>query len=203
VEQDRIFDLQHLKLPINGQSRTMANPMLDRLGQWRIIEWDPVEKAAYGIVGGSNMLFRFDPAAGREGEIKLLTPMHAPMYDDAEPFDIPGAMLAMTISQVERKIYYIPIASGDFDYGVVSTEGEGPPLSYMMTYDLKTGEKESLGVMKTKDGRRAFGMGGAQADAEGRIWFVGAFDEPNEEYVVRTMRGLPYSMGLGVYDPRR
>ena len=31
-----------------------------------MIEWDPVDKLAYGLVGGSNMLFKFDPAAGRE-----------------------------------------------------------------------------------------------------------------------------------------
>jgi len=204
VSQDRIFDLQFLKLPQNGQSRTMANPMLDRLGQWRVIEWEPDEQVAYGIVGGSNMLFRFDPAAGREGEIRLLEPMYAPMYRDAEPFDIPGATLAMTISLPEKKIYYIPVASGDFDYGAVSTGGDSPPLSYMVSYDLKTGKRENLGILKTKQGRLAYGMGAAQADAEGRIWFVGAFEEPNEEYVARMMRGkFPYSMGLGVYDPRR
>jgi hypothetical protein len=204
VEQDRIFDLQSLTLPTNGQSRTMANPMLDRLGQWRVIEWDPVDKVAYGLVGGSNRMFKFDPAAGREGEITMLEPLHAPMYDDSEPFDIPGATLAMTLSQPERKIYYIPVASGDFDYGAVSTEGDSPSLSYMMSYDLKTGKRDSLGIMKTKDGSLAYGMGGAQADAEGRIWFVGAFEERDAEYVVRKRSGkYPYSMGLGVYDPRR
>ena len=41
VEKDRIFNLEHLRLPATLDSRTMANPMLDRRAQWRDIEWDP------------------------------------------------------------------------------------------------------------------------------------------------------------------
>lgn len=204
VAKDRIFELQDLELPINGQARSIANPMLDRLGQWRIIEWDPVDKAAYGIVGGSNLLFKFDPKAGREGEITPLEHLYPPQYRKARAFDLPPATLAMTLSQKDRKIYYIPVLSSDFDYGAVSREKGSPPLSWMISYDLKTGKRDDLGILKAEDGRLAYGMGGAQADAEGRIWFVGAFEEPNAEYVVRKMQGkYPYSMGLGMYDPRR
>ncbi len=204
VAKDRIFELQDLELPINGQARSMANPMLDRLGQWRFIEWDPVDKAAYGIVGGSNLLFKFDPKAGRDGEITPLEHLYPPQYRKARAFDLPPATLAMTLSQKDRKIYYIPVLSSDFDYGAVSREKGSPPLSWMSSYDLKTGKRDDLGILKAEDGRLAYGMGGAQADAEGRIWFVGAFEEPNAEYVVRKMQGkYPYSMGLGMYDPRR
>ena len=56
-----------MRLPIVSQSRTMANPMLDRKAQWRIVEWDPVDKAIYGIVGGSNLLFRYDPRRDAKG----------------------------------------------------------------------------------------------------------------------------------------
>ncbi|MCP5113944.1 MAG: hypothetical protein GY953_24180 [bacterium] len=204
VNQDRIFDLQFLKLPTLGQSRTMANPMLDRRGQWRVIEWDPADKAAYGIIGGSNMLFKFDPHAGREGENTQLTMMAAPLFRDVPPFEIPHATLSMTLSQTERKIYYIPVVSGDFDYGSISVNtGERPPLSFLVSYDLNTGKREDIGLFRAADGRYAYGTGGAQADAEGRIWFVGAFEEPNKEYEVRKMRGrFPYSMGLGMYNPK-
>ena len=45
-------------------------------------------------------------------------------------------------------------------------------------------------------------MGAAESDKQGRIWFVGAFEEPNKEYVVRNINDIfPYSMGLGCYDP--
>jgi hypothetical protein len=213
---DRIWDLEYLKLPIINVSRTMANPMLDRKAQWRIIEWDPKDKAAYGIVGGSNVLFRYDVHAGKEGEITPLAVMCAPQYRDGDPYEIPHATLAMTISQPERKIYYIPVISGDFDYGAVELDVAGeqkfgseigehrrmPPLSYMVSYDLTTSEREDIGLLRTADGSYAYGMEGAETDSQGRIWFVGAFEQPDSAFVVgRMSRRFSYSMGLGCYDP--
>ncbi len=215
ISQDRIFNLQFLKLPVINQSRTMANPMLDRKVQWRIIEWDPLDKVAYGIVGGSCVLFKYDVHSGFEGNIIPLEIMCAPQFREGDPFKIPYATLSMTISHKERKIYYLPVMSGDFDYGSIQFDFTNqskfskniasrdlPPLSFMVSYDLKTGEREDIGLLRTEDGRYAYGTGGAQADKDGKIWFVGAFEEPDEEYVVRKMRDkYPYSMGLGCYDP--
>jgi hypothetical protein len=209
---ERIYNLEFLRLPVSLDSRTMANPMLDRRAQWRYIEWDPVDKVAYGVIGGNNMLFRFDVDKGKEGEITALTRFCAPMYRKGNPFDIPHATLAMTINQVNRKIYYMPVISGDFDYGAVkldlaqdkknSSPGRMPPLSFLVAYDLASGRLDDIGLLKTDDGRYAYGMGAADTDSEGRIWFVGAFEEPEEEYVVRKIGGnFPYSLGLGCYDP--
>jgi hypothetical protein len=212
---DRLLDLE-LRLPITGQSRSMANPMLDRRAQWRIIEWDPVTRCAYGVVGGSNVLFKYDVHAGPEGSIVELAQMCAPMYRGGDPFETPHATLAMTISQTQRKIYYIPVISGDFDYGAVQrgaapgkgrggplSSGDNPPLSFMVSYSLESGELTDIGLLQAEDGRLAYGMGGAQTDRNGRIWFVGAFEEPNPEYVAGKMAdNRPYSMGLGCYDPR-
>ena len=113
---------------------------------------------------------------------------------------IPYATLAMTISQKERKIYYLPVAGTDFDYCAVT--GERRSYSYLISYDLKTGERKDLGVPRAEDGRFAYGMGGAKADKDGRIWFVGAFEEPDAKLAAgRFQRQFAYSMGLGVYDP--
>ena len=215
VQQDRIFDLQYLRLPVLLQSRTLANPMLDRRAQWRIIEWDPVNRLAYGIIGGSNHLFQYDVDAGREGEIEILSQLCAPQFRGKDPFKVPHATLAMTISQPERKVYYIPVISGDFDYGAVQLDvagkaklaeemakGDLPPLSFMVSYDLQSGTRADIGLLQADDGRLAYGMGGAETDSQGRIWFVGAFEEPNPDYVVRNIQGrFPYSMGLGCYEP--
>jgi len=225
VELDRIFNLEHLRLPATLDSRTMANPMLDRRAQWRYIEWDPVNKLGYGVIGGNNMLFSYDVDKGVEGEITPLDLICAPMYREGDPYDIPHATLAMTINQVNRKIYYIPVVSGDFDYGIVNldvgkarnsdksgkpgkevlpTGKSNPPLSWMVSYDLESGEREDIGMLKTEDGRYSYGMGAAETDSKGRVWFVGAFEEPDPEYVVRKMRGkYPYSLGLGCYDPNQ
>jgi hypothetical protein len=182
----------------------MANPMLDRRAQWRTIEWDPVEKVAYGIIGGNNMLFRYDVHKGQEGEITPLAKLCSPLYREGRPYDIPHATLAFTISQKERKAYYIPVTSGDFDYGAISKGNvqSSPSQSWLTSYDLETGVVEDLGILRGKDNRRVYGMGAAGTDRDGKIWFVGAFEEPDEKYVVRKMSGeFPYSMGLGCYDP--
>lgn len=211
--KERIFDLVHTKVPNTLDSRTMANPMLDRRAQWRYIEMNMRDQVAYGITGGSNMLFKYDVNKGAEGEITPLTRICAPVYRDADPFDVPSATLAMTINQHYRKIYYLPVVSGDFDYGAVQLsvgekqQSQGkkkrPPLSYLVAYDLESGFLEDIGILVTRDdGSLAYGMGAADTDSEGRIWFVGAFEEKDEQYVVRKMRGsFPYSLGLGCYDP--
>jgi hypothetical protein len=213
VAQDRIFDLEHVRLPIINQSRTMANPMLDRKAQWRIVEWDPVEKAIYGIVGGSNMLFRYDPRDGPEGTFSELAQMCPPQFRKGDTMSIPNATLAMAISQKERKVYYVPVISGDFDYGTVEFDvvdkakfGGGardlPPLSFMVSYDLASKRVDDIGLLRGADGRYAYGMQGAKVDKDGKVWFVGAFEEPNPEYEAgRMRRKFSYSMGLGCYDP--
>jgi hypothetical protein len=73
----------------------------------------------------------------------------------------------------------------------------------MVSYCLDTGEIEDIGTLQTiDDGSFAYGMGAAETDVEGRIWFVGAFEEKEEKYVVRKISGeFPYSLGLGCYDP--
>ncbi|MFB3826585.1 MAG: hypothetical protein ACE15B_07435 [Bryobacteraceae bacterium] len=196
--RDRIFDFEHIRLPIINQSRTMANPMLDRKVQWRIIEWDPVERAAYGIIGGSNLLFRYDPHKGPEGTVTPLVSMAAPGVRAGDPMNLPYATLAMAISQKERKVYYVTVVAGDFDYGSIAKDVMGS--SFLVTYDLKSGRREDVGVLRTTSGRTTSGMGGAKIDADGRLWFVGAFEEPDPKYQVGRGR-RPYSMGLGCYDP--
>jgi hypothetical protein len=201
VEKDRIFDFEYLKLPATLEPREMGNPMLDRRSQWRNILWDSVGKVAYGLIGGNNILFKFDPHKGVEGEITPLANMAAPMARNLNYFDIPHATLAYTLSQVERKIYYIPVTAGDFDYGLPVIGRTAPSSSYLVSYDLETGEVEDLGIIRGRDGRVSLGMGAADTDKDGRIWFVGAFHEHDDKYVAHHVRGLPYSLVLGVYDP--
>jgi len=221
--QERIFNLEYLRLPITIDSRSMANPMLDRRAQWRIIEWDPVDKVAYGIIGGSNLLFKFDvnkgpgeeittPFKGPEGEITPLVQMCAPAYRGGNPFNVPHATLAMTINQRDRKIYYIPVTRGDFDYDLVSTNisNKGKkldviqtrrslPYSFMVTYNLKTGVREDLGILVPTDGSYALGMEGAATDKDGKVWFVGSFEQSEE--ALKINGGFKRALGLGCYDP--
>jgi hypothetical protein len=208
VEKDRILNLEFLRVPISLDSRTMANPMLDRRQQWRVIEWDPVDKVAYGIVGGSNLLFKFDVHKGPEGEITPLIQMCAPLYVGGRFFDVPHATLTLTINQKDRKIYYIPVTGGDFDYGFVNLNvGKEPTTpvrrvrsqSYMVTYDLKTGKREEVGLLQPTDGSFASGMEAVGTDKDGKVWFVGEFMQSDE--VIKINGGFRNDLGLGCYDP--
>lgn len=214
---DRILDFEFQRLPVVNQSRTMAKPMLDRKAQWRIVEWDPVERVVFGLVGGSNQLFRFDPRDGPEGRFTQLAEMCAPPFRGGDPFRIPPATLAMALAPRERVIYYLPIVEGDFDYGAVrkfeagaseaSNEmrtGGSAPRSYLVSFDLKSGQRRDLGLLRARDGRFAYGQGAAKVDAGGRLWFVGAFEEPDPARAAQPDSGQrAYSLGLGCYEPKR
>ncbi len=210
--KDRIFDLVAARIPIDPRipPRTMSNPMLDRKVVWRVIEWEPREKVAYGILCGDSLLFRFDPHSGAEGEITPLARLSAARYWNAHPRFVPVATLAMTIT-ADRKLFYAPVLSVAFDYSGTSWDvaderkytaqvtGETvPPQSVLVVYDLESGRREELGIMRTRDGRRVFGLGGAATgQKDGHLYFVGAVEETEPEFVVNKIDDRwPYSMAL-------
>lgn len=215
---DEVIDLPDIRLEYDLRvlPRTMSKPMIDRKVIWRVIEWNPEEKVAYGIIGGNSMLFRYDPHAGAEGEIDYITPLTAPQYwDNKDPRTIPFATLALTISN-EQVIWYAPTASGSFDYVGNSWDvkdeekfqaqiagGYFPPVSYLISYDLKSEKRRSHGLMYTRENSLVFGLGGACTGAvDGKIYFVGAIEEKNAKDVVGEVgRRWPFSMGLISYDP--
>ena len=216
-KQDQTFDLRSVRLPIDPRftPRTMSNPMIDRKDIWRVIEWDPVDHAAYGIICGDSMLFKYEPKAGPEGRLTPLVRMCAERYLDADPSLIPVSTLALTISR-DHRIYYAPVLSVSFDYSGQSwdvaderkytarlTGEKAPPQSVLVVYDPATNQRRELGVMRTADGRRVFGLGGAcTGKKDGRLYFVGAIEEPDERYAVNKIdKEWPYSMGLISYTP--
>ncbi len=216
-KQDRIFDLRATRLPLDPRAtpRTMSNPLIDRKVYWRVIEWDPVDRAAYGVVVGDSMLFKFDPYKGPEGQITPLVRMCAERYLHADPGLIPVSTLALTISDKHR-IYYAPVISVAFDYSGVSwdvaderaftarlTGEKVPPESALVVYDLGTGKRRELGIMRTPDGRKVFGLGGAcTGQKDKKIYFVGALEERDPARVANKIDSRwPYSMGLVSYTP--
>ena len=218
--KDEVIDFPNIRLQYDMRvpPRTMSKPMIDRKVIWRVIEWDPVDKVAYGIIGGNSMLFRYDVHKGAEGEIDYITTMSAPQYwNDANVRKIPFATLTLTISR-DRKIYFAPTASGSFDYignswDVKDEEkfqakmsgGHFPPVSYLISYDLKTKERKAHGLMFTREGNMVFGLGGACMGAkDGKVYFVGAIEEKNQQDVVgEVSRRWPFSMGLVSFDPNK
>ena len=220
VKRDEVIDLPTIRLECDNRvpPRTMSKPMIDRKVIWRVIEWDPVDRCAYGIIGGNSMLFRYDVHNGPEGKIDYIIPLTAPQYwNSTNVRQIPFATLAFTIS-TDHRIYFAPTASGSFDYVGTSWDvhdeedfqaklagGYFPPASYLMRYDLQKKRREALGLMMTEDGSLCFGLGGAcTGQKDGRIYFVGAIEEKDEARVVgKVGRRWPFSMGLVAYDPSK
>ena len=215
--QDRIFDLRGTRVPLDPRAtpRTMSNPLIDRKVYWRVIEWDPIDRAAYGIVVGDSMLFKFDPHDGPEGTLTPLVRMCAERYLNADPSLIPVSTLALTITP-DRKIYYAPVVSVAFDYAGVSwdvaderkytahiTGKDMPPESVLVVYDLVTRQRKELGLMRTPDGRRVFGLGGAcTGKKDGKLYFVGAVEERDPKRVANKIDNKwPFSMSLLCYTP--
>ena len=218
--KDEVIDLPNIRLQYDMDvlPRTMSKPMIDRKVIWRVIEWNPQEKVAYGIIGGNSMLFRYDTHKGAEGEIEYIIPLTAPQYwEEKNPRQVPFATLALTISN-DQIVYYAPTASGSFDYignswDVKDEEkfqakmagGFFPPVSCLISYNLKSKERKSHGQMVTREGNMVFGLGGACTGAkDGKIYFVGAIEEKNEKDVVgQVARRWPFSMGLVAFDPEK
>lgn len=215
----RIFDLRGARLPVDPRitPRTMSNPMIDRKAYWRVIEWDPVDRVAYGVMVGDSMLFKYDPREGPEGKVSPLGRLCAERYINADPALIPVATLAMTISR-DHRIYYAPVVSVAFDYAGTSWDvaderkftarltGEAvPPESALVVYDIATGQRRELGIMRTQDGRRVYGLGGAcTGQKDDRIYFVGAVEERDPNRVANKIDNRwPFSMALLSYAPQK
>ncbi|MGE4540808.1 MAG: hypothetical protein AB7D35_06040 [Bacteroidales bacterium] len=209
-ETDRTYDLQSVRVPNDPKvsPRTMSNPMIDRKKLWRILEWKPDERVFYGITNSDSRLFRFDPYKGEEGEIKALPLMCADQYLNGDPKKIPIPTLAFAIAG--NKIYYAPVTVA-FDYSAESWDikderkfssklsGEKlAPQSVLIEYDIETGKRREVGLMKTEDGRKVYGLGGAvYSPMDNRLYFTGAVEEPDARYSAGEIDGTwHYSMML-------
>jgi hypothetical protein len=216
-QKDRLFDLRGTRLPLDPRAtpRTMSNPLIDRKVYWRVIEWDPKDRVAYGIIVGDSMLFKFDPYAGPEGTITPLVRLCAERYLSADPSLIPVSTLALTISR-DHRIYYAPVVSVAFDYAGISwdvaderkftshlTGKDVPPESALVVYDIASKQRRELGLMRTQDGRRVFGLGGAcTGQKDGKLYFVGAVEESDPKRVANKIDNKwPFSMSLLCYTP--
>ena len=115
--KDEVMDLPNIRLQYDNRvlPRTMSKPMIDRKVIWRVIEWDPREKVAYGIVRGHSMLCRYDVSKGPEGSIEYLKTLTAPQYwEETNVRQIPFATLTLAIDS--ERVWFAPTASGSFDY---------------------------------------------------------------------------------------
>jgi len=181
----------------------LKNPMIDRSYDWRGIEWDPVDKVAYGVTCGSgSILFRFDPHDGTEGKVTPLVKMCDSKFLEGDPKNIPYSTLAFAVDSRNKKVYFAPSAREfavqryEETYG--SKEGH-----HLIMYDIKAGKRIDLGAMRTSDGREIFGCEAASVAADGTVYICGQAEVKDKKTATSIIGEIPAALHLIIYKPEK
>jgi hypothetical protein len=187
-----------LQLPIRPKGITRGGDATKSETAWRVVVWDRETARFYGVEESATVLFSFDPRAGGEGQIRTLGQLCAGECGGSR--DVAYPTLSLTLG-LNRKLYYAP-TTREFDY----SDSSRLSASYLLSYDLKTGEIEALGEMRLRDGRRVIGTNAALTGPEGTLYFVGAIEVHETPgaapEVAGKIGGVPYRLALLSYKPR-
>jgi hypothetical protein len=179
----------------------LLNPMIDRTYDWRAIEWDPVEKVAYGVTCGSGaILFRFDPDDGPEGKITTLAKMCDSKFLQDNRKDIPFSTLAFALDSKNKRIFFIPSAR---EYNInkpAETFGTGE-ASHLIVYDIKGAKRIDLGALQTKDGRKVLGCEAATVAPDGTLYICGQVEVSDPKKATRKNAQTTAALQLIIYRP--
>ena len=179
----------------------LNNPMIDRSNDWRAVEWDPIDKVAYGITCGSgSILFRFDPHKGLEGEITSLTRMCDSKFLEGDQKNIPYSTLAFAIDYRSKKVFFAPSARSFDIQGYEETFGSSEG-HHLIMYDLKSEKRVDLGEMKTADGRKIFGCEGASVAPDGTVYICGQVEVKDKNKATSMIGDIPVALHLIIYNP--
>ncbi|MHC4395960.1 MAG: NHL repeat-containing protein [Planctomycetota bacterium] len=202
----RVLDLS-VRLPSDATIYPRAGSIAKRY--MRAGVWDDVNRKMYGVEGGTSILFEYDPKAGEEGQIKALSRL-LPYQGSEELRKGHYATLNFALGK-DRKIYYLPIGSmspkdhakANKRSGFFGWVGQG----YLISYNLKIGEKENHGRVYTQDGAKVIGFlnsapsGGGTTGPDGTIYFCSFVEQKNPELVARYTGSIPGSLKLLIYEP--
>ncbi len=202
VRQEKIIDLS-LQLPYDPTiyPTQLINPMIDRTYDWRAVEWDPLDKVAYGVTCGSgSLLFRYDPSDGQEGKITPLVKMCDSKFLNHGRKDIPYSTLAFAVDSKNKKVYFVPSAREYTVDKYVETFGN-EQRHHLIMYDIKEGKRMDLGILQSKDGRKVFGCEAASVGPDGTVYICGQVEVSNPESATSYIGEIPVSMQLIIYNP--
>ncbi len=202
AEKEKVYSTS-LRLPYDPTifPTQLKNPMIDRTNIWRAVEWDPIDKVAYGVTGGSgSILFRFDPHAGGEGKITQLAKMCDTDFLKKNRKDIPYSTLAFAIDSKNKKIYFAPSARGFSIQKYEETFGS-KKSHHLIMYDIKTGKRIDLGAMQTADGRRIFGCEAASVAPDGTLYLCGQAEVKDKKKSTQMIGNTPTALHLIIYNP--
>jgi hypothetical protein len=202
AKKEKVVDLSiHVPYDPAIYPTQLINPMIDRTCDWRAVEWDPVEKVAYGVTCGSgSLLFRFDPHQGKEGDIKPLVKMCDSKFAESDRKDIPYSTLAFALDSRNRKVYFVPSARDYSTNEYVETFGSGQS-HHLIQYDIKTNKRTDLGAMQTRDKRRVFGCEAASVGPDGTVFICGQVEVSDPRQATGHIGNIPVSLQLIIYKP--
>ncbi len=180
----------------------LKNPMIDRTNIWRAVEWDPLDKVAYGITCGSgSILFRFDPHEGQDGKIEELVRMCDSRFMEGDQKDIPYSTLAFAVDSRNKKVYFAPSARGFSTQKYEETYGSKED-HHLIMYDITRNMRVDLGVLRTADGRKIFGCEAASVDPDGTLYLCGQAEVKDKKKGTRMIGETAAALQLIIYKPQ-
>lgn len=202
AEKKKVYDLS-IRMPYDPTvyPASLNNPRIDRTQEWRAIEWDPVEKVAYGVTCGSgSILFKYDTDDGPEGRMTELGKLCDAKYLDRR--DVPYSTLTLALDSKNRRLYFAPSARPYTLDRYIETFGSELP-HHLLMYDLKTQQRVELGVMRTTDGERVLGCEAAAVGPDGTLYLCGQVETKDPKKTTRhtRMENVPISLRLIIYRP--
>ncbi|MDD4869201.1 MAG: hypothetical protein PHR77_01475 [Kiritimatiellae bacterium] len=203
AQKERI-DFLSLRLPFDPTMypTQLKNPMIDRSYIWRAIEWDPIDKVAYGITCGSGaILFKFDPHDGAEGRITELTRMCDSKFLDGNRKDVPYSTLAFSVDSKNKKVYCVPSAR-NYSFKAYAETFGSQESHHLIMYDIKAAKRVDLGAMQTADGRKVFGCEAASVGPDGTVYICGQVEVKNPKNSTSKVGDIPVALQLIIYKPQ-
>lgn len=204
-ETDRAYDLP-IQIPFDPTAwpTQLRNPMIDRAYIWRAVEWDPVDRAVYGITCGSgSILFKYEPHAGPTGKVTELAQMCDPRFlVPPDRPDIPYSTLAFAVDSKNRRVYFVP-SSRTYAVSTYAETFGATSDHHLLMYDLKAGRVVNLGVLRTSDGRSVFGCEAASVAPDGTLYICGEAEVADAGEATRQRQGrVPTALHLFIYKPQ-
>jgi len=202
AQSERVCDLS-ISMPYDPSyfPTQLKNPMIDRTCDWRAVEWDPVDKVAYGVTCGSgSVLFRYDPHDGPEGSFTALAQICDSRFWDTNRKDVPYSPLAFALDNRNKRVYFVPSAREYLLDAYAETFGSLQD-HHLILYDLRANQRMDLGALRISDGRRVFGCEAASVAPDGTLYICSQAEVKNPEQATRQIGDMPAAMQLLIFKP--
>ncbi len=187
-EKNAIENL-HVQLPQREKGVPTHRAYWETEQTFTAVAHSPDRKLIYFLETGSSYLVEYDPHKGPEGKMRLLDQICADRYKGKR--DVPYAMISFCRGP-DNIIYYACNSATADEEG--SPYWGGGMSAALVTFDLNSGEREDMGLIRVEDDLVAVHPNAASAAADGTIYFVAHVLEPKGKG--REISGIPADLVL-------